>query len=977
MSAAKSGDGLPAGAKQGEAERSEPKLLLQAALTGKDQARVVKELVTCLYRNDYSVDDLLRDAAGVKQIAAKSATSAKELVRHWSLVDRAMSASIARVSTGYERFIEGTLHGFCEFDARATIVHANGKMLELIPDCVGRDIFGYFGDASRQIQRDLTAGKRRLYDLELSVDARRHPVLAEFGKIADRGHGGGFAFLIDMRAALEAEERALEAAPFGMLKVDADHRVLYANSHLLGILGLPADQFVGKDSREFLQDPNSYDEATRQFAERRKGRGGEYELSWAKPGGGPATRLRVMSYPSYDKSGRFSGMLASVVSIDHELARNEIAEIVAAETDYRVVFERMLEVIKRLIPFDWADLSLYTPERDFVRSICRAPKDDPDYEVRWFAMPPSLRGWIDQPHPIMADMEAELEANPEGKKLLETDPTMQRALAEGRRAVVAFPLRAGGRIIGALSLQSRNAGQYDASAIATLEKLAVDQALRAIFKGREQSEQAFVGDLLRGISVATSMEKLADVIVTGIVKFYEFQNVSIFKVNELRGYFSLVAQCLGPHAGTAIPKDYTQPLNKGVLGLAYGSKAYVNLGDRHDGSKEAMAFEEVSKETVSELCIPIKLRDRVMWILNLDDRVRNAFSKPEIDLLQSIVDQISASVDHIFQGLVLCEVLRVFPEAVVITSKNGTILGGNEKAQELFAFDKPLKGSPLSAFLSRADLKPALSEEHVPAWTTRVTGQDGRKTPILLSKFLIPEEYDHVILVLKDTTELQWMTNLQVLKAALADATSQVRVPLSLVSTFVQKIARKAHEGDQEILDLAKKTISQLGRIELTYDRVFASYEGNELPREQKVAVDIDQVVDHILAELPEADQATIGWNKGAGAGSVVADPCRLLFALESMLTYLLRSRASSGQITVAASPADKDAIRIVMTGPVDPIKPNGALEEMIEATRNDIALGERLLSRIAGECGGTFARRRVNGSEELSLQLSLSTPTS
>jgi hypothetical protein len=119
-----------------------------------------------------------------------------------------------------------------------------------------------------------------------------------------------------------------------MLKLDSTHRVLYANSNLLDLMELAFEQVVGRDSREFLTDESSLKEATRQFAERRKRRGGEYEISFARPKSRTTTRVRVMSYPSYDASGRFSGMLASVVPIDRQIARNEIAALVATQTDY-------------------------------------------------------------------------------------------------------------------------------------------------------------------------------------------------------------------------------------------------------------------------------------------------------------------------------------------------------------------------------------------------------------------------------------------------------------------------------------------------------------------------------------------------------------------------------------------------------------------------------------------------------------------
>jgi PAS domain-containing protein len=183
--------------------------------------------------------------------------------------------------------------------------------------------------------------------------------------------------------------------------------------------------------------------------------------------------------------------------------------------------------------------------------------------------------------------------------------------------------------------------------------------------------------------------------------------VSIFKVNVLRGQFNLLAQRLGPQGGTPFPNDYTQPLGEGLLGLCYDRKDCVNLSDRNDGSVEARRFKEVSKTTVSELCIPIELRGRLLWIFNLEDSRRNAFNKPEIATLKDIVCKISTSIDHLFEGHILSQVLQVFPEAVLITNSDGDVLLGNDNAEALLGLDGMPKGLNLRRFLTEADFKTA------------------------------------------------------------------------------------------------------------------------------------------------------------------------------------------------------------------------------------------------------------------------------
>jgi PAS domain S-box-containing protein len=951
---------------------AKPVALLLDSIHGKNHDEIVGALVSCLHQPGYSIVDLLRDTAGLKARLATARRPVEQLIDDLTRLDRTVRDCVALTSLHHEKFIESTQHAYCELDKSNVVVYANAAMLKLAPDCLGHDLATRFGGNAREVRQALAGRPRKLYQLDLEASGgKQYPVLADFGEIATPQRAGGYALLIDLSDLVEAERKALEAAPTGMLKLNAKHHVLYANRTLLQLLELAPEDVIGKDARDFLSDQESIKEVNRQGRLRRQGRGGEFEIWFKRPKSGTTIRLRLTGCPLYDAAGEFSGMLTSIVPIDREIARNDIARVVATESNHREMFYGILEIIRKFIPFDWADLVMFTRKRDFALSVCSYPKGGTPFKTRWFEIPPTYYDFISRPCPCVADLKVFLQETPEGRGLLEHDPEYQRAVADGRRALIELAIRIKGKIIGALSLQSKEAGIYGPETLGTLRDLAVDQALQTVFNLQERSENEFVSNLSMKLSSANDHNQLAGTIVTEVGAFYDFQNVSIFKVNALRRYFSLLAQHLGPQGGSKIPEHYTQPLDQGMLGLAYRRREIVNLGDRHDGSEAATAYKEVAPETVSELCIPIKLRGRILWILNLEDPRRNAFNQPEIETLQRIVRHIDATIDHLFQGLILYQVLLAFPEAVVITNKDRSILLCNKNAQEMFELPNVLPQTNISAFLKEDDLKIALSENTSPPWTTEVRGSKGKETPVLLSKFLLPEEYDHVVLLLQDVTELQWTADIERLKAALAEAASQVRVPLSLVSSFVREIGQKTR--DLGVTDLVSKAVRQLGRIELTYDRVFASYDADKLPAERKNLIELNNTVERILAQLPAADRETIELTPCKEPSAVSADPYRLTFALESMLAYLVRSRANSSHITLRISKPDPANIEVVMTGPVTPAEASGALERMVEATRTQIALGEDLLARIAAECGGTYSRKQEsNERDRLSLRLPL-----
>jgi signal transduction histidine kinase len=401
----------------------------------------------------------------------------------------------------------------------------------------------------------------------------------------------------------------------------------------------------------------------------------------------------------------------------------------------------------------------------------------------------------------------------------------------------------------------------------------------------------------------------------------------------------------------------------GLLGRCYQKEKCLILKDREDGSKEAKAFIRVAKETRSELCIPIKLFGRVLWILNLEDRLSDTFTPIEIEKLQGVIQQMQGTLERIFQGLILLKVLDVCPASIVITDQQHRILRCNRQARQIMQKALVFPEENLEDFL---DLPPAtISADPV---ATTFVGSRGKKTEVMASRFTLEEEYDQIVFMLQNIADLEWTAKFEMLRAALAEATAQVRVPVSLVSSFVKWIGEETR--DERLQELARKAARQLGRIELTYDRVLASYETQTLPAKQDVAVNIRQTLHHILDEVPQRERDTIVEKDDATIVSVSADPFRVFFALNSMLAYLLRARSANEAIEISTLKRG-GSVAVSMTTQVPGVLETHDLAAMIEATRTEIALGKDLLNRIAGEMGGEFTfRRQRNGRERLTLRL-------
>jgi putative methionine-R-sulfoxide reductase with GAF domain len=657
-----------------------------------------------------------------------------------------------------------------------------------------------------------------------------------------------------------------------------------------------------------------------------------------------------------------------------ESAGRHLAKLVAAEPDYKVLFNRMMEVAKRFVDFDWANLFVYSSNREYSRMVCwYGPRIE--YPTRWFQIDPAYRGWIDQAETWMKDLKNDVLNGP-APHLMER-PDVKIAVEAGTKALIALPVGEGGEIKGGLCLLSHQAGIYNGETREILEHLMLDQALLAVFHAAERAETLFINDLVRKLADSKDLRDLGRTVVTGLARFYGFENTAIFKVNALRQRFEVLAQELGFEGGTRMPETYTQPLDEGLLGLSYRRGTPIVVNDVKDGSEESQHYRSFApaptgnhkrNEMRSELCIPILLFGRILWILNVEDRRIGAFNEKELETLKSVFQQVQVMLECMFQRDILCQVLDMLPDGLVILEQNGIVIRSNKEANRIFERDDA-KGMDIGRFFADPDARASFTAERAAPSMTTVKGECGKETPVLVSKYTLPEEYDHRVLVLNDISRLQWKTDFEGLKAALAETVGQVRVPVSLLASYVQQIEQCVH--DEKLQDLTRKALRQLGRVELTYDRVLASYNAQGLPPAEKVSFDVNSAVEHILHDLPRLERGSVNL-KAQSPAVASADPYRVTFALNSMLAYLLRARSHAERIVINVRAAD-GTVEVAMTGRVRPTSPQGELAALIEDTRTQLALGEDALERMAQECGGSFDRtRQGDGRERLSLRLAL-----
>ena len=140
----------------------------------------------------------------------------------------------------------------------------------------------------------------------------------------------------------EAEYQTLmETMNDGLLVLDADHRVVFANHTLADLLGYTIDEMIGADVLIFFDDINR-ETVSRQLDRRREGELDSYEVEMSRKDQQRITCL-IRGAPRYTADGTYAGVVANITDIS---MRKELEErIRASEREYRNLFEHMQDTV--------------------------------------------------------------------------------------------------------------------------------------------------------------------------------------------------------------------------------------------------------------------------------------------------------------------------------------------------------------------------------------------------------------------------------------------------------------------------------------------------------------------------------------------------------------------------------------------------------------------------------------------------------
>ena len=311
--------------------------------------------------------------------------------------------------------------------------------------------------------------------------------------------------------------------------------------------------------------------------------------------------------------------------------------------------DKLTDVITRLIQetFDYYYVAVFLIDETsgclrFKASAGSAESKHPDFEN------PDHPGFRKGEHMIgfVAETGQELIANdvtlePRYKEVDSLDDTLAEAV---------LPLRVESEILGVFDVQSDQLNAFGEDDLLVLHALADNIAVAIkstqLFQAvRQQAEQLeTVAEASRAITYILDTDELLEKIVNLIHERFDFPYVHLYTVDEVNARITFKAGSgKRAQAFSSTGRAFNLDAERGVIPwvVRNGETRRIN-----NVTKEPLYLETPFAEDAygSEMAVPLKFGDEVLGVLDIQSDLKNAFSRDDQQLIETLGDNIAISI---------------------------------------------------------------------------------------------------------------------------------------------------------------------------------------------------------------------------------------------------------------------------------------------------------------------------------------------
>lgn len=329
------------------------------------------------------------------------------------------------------------------------------------------------------------------------------------------------------------------------------------------------------------------------------------------------------------------------------LILNEIARIAMEDLELRPMLQRITDAMARM--FDWEFVACASIDGERRAFTCEAVSSRVPAEID-----------VGYGRELGSGVVGEVALS--GRPVLIDDVRAHGNYVEtlpGCQSELCVPVVAAGRVVAVINLESTKLAAFH-DQLPVLETIA-EQVNGAIASARLYEELRkraghleMLGEVSREAMEATDLPALLDRIVGYVQQRFDLALAGIVLVDEEREEIELVAHRgelpASVSEGSRWPKDAA-----GIAGRAIRTGvAQLQLDVRDDPD-----YIRIRDDVVAEFAVPIRFQGRVLGVMNLESRTAEVFSRENLAVMRTLVDQVAGAIHMAATNKSLAERNRV------------------------------------------------------------------------------------------------------------------------------------------------------------------------------------------------------------------------------------------------------------------------------------------------------------------------------
>jgi signal transduction protein with GAF and PtsI domain/anti-sigma regulatory factor (Ser/Thr protein kinase) len=217
------------------------------------------------------------------------------------------------------------------------------------------------------------------------------------------------------------------------------------------------------------------------------------------------------------------------------------------------------------------------------------------------------------------------------------------------QSLLAVPLINQGRVIGAMNVQTRMYHHYDAdevellSLIADLAAGALEKAMLYDQMQRQIAELSTLAEMSETITSPLYLDEMLGLIVDMAAQVMRAQVCSLMLLDEERHVLCLRAtQSVSPAYRNKPPLKVGQ----GIAGQVLQTGQPIAVEDVRRDPRYHYADIACEEGFCSLLCVPLRVRERIIGVLNCYTRIPHRFTRDEIALFSTLANQTALAIEN-------------------------------------------------------------------------------------------------------------------------------------------------------------------------------------------------------------------------------------------------------------------------------------------------------------------------------------------